>query len=270
MGAPLAVDRIVAGILEDVAKRESAVPFPEIKKLSHSGPEPRDAAAAILRSGCGVIAEIKRISPVRQESVDITSMADFAAAMEESGAHMIACQTERLRYDGSLKDMSEARSAVSIPMMGRDIFVDPYQIHEARYHGADIVPLQVELLGQARLVSLLDRIESLGMTALAEVRTPEEADRALEAGARVIGVNAWSINSAELDREVFASIVPGLPQEVLRIALGGVRTARDLLGYASGGADAVIVGDAIMGSEDPAATARGLAAAGQHPACPSR
>lgn len=270
MGAPLSVDVIVAGILEDVAKRESAVPFPEIKKLSHTGPEPRDAAAAILRSGCGVIAEIKRISPVRQESVTIPSMGDFAAAIEESGAHMIACQTERLRYAGSLHDMREARSAVDLPMMCRDIIVDPYQIHEARYYGADIVPLQVELLGQARLVSLIDRIESLGMTALAEVRTPEEADRALDAGVRVVGVNAWSISSTQLDRETFASIVPGLPQEILRIALGGVCKPRDLLAYASSGADAVIVGDAIMSSEDPAAVTRGLVAAGQHPACPSR
>lgn len=270
MSAPLPVNRVVAGILEDVAKRESHTSFADIKRLSTSGPEPRDAAAAILRSGCGVIAEIKRRIPVAGADVDIPSVEQLAASFEAVGVHMIACQTEKLRYAGSLGDMAAARSAVTVPMMCRDIIVDPYQIHEARYFGADIVPLQVELLDQARLVSLLDRIESLGMTALAEVRTPEEADRALEAGFRVVGVNAWSINASEIDRENFADIVPGLPADILKLALGGVRTAKDLMGYAAAGADAIIAGQAIMSAHDPAAVARTLVSAGQHPACPTR
>lgn len=270
MSAPLPVNRVVAGILEDVAKRESTTPFAEIKRLSLTGPEPRNAAAALLRSGCGVIAEIKRHIPISGADLDIPSMSELASAFEEAGVHMVACQTEKLRYRGSLGDMAEARRAVGVPMMCRDIIVDPYQIHEARFYGADIVPLQVELLDQARLVSLLDRIESLGMTALAEVRTPEEADRALEAGFSVIGVNAWSINASAIDREIFGEIVPGLPSEILRIALGGVRTSRDLLDYAGAGADAIIAGQAIMAAEDPAAAARSLVAAGQHPACPTR
>lgn len=270
MSAPLPVNRVVAGILEDVAKRECQTSFADIKRLSLQGPEPRNAAAAILRYGCGVIVEIKRRIPIAGADVDIPSMEDFAASFEQAGVHMIACQTERLRYAGSLEDMAIARSAVEMPMMCRDIIVDPYQIHEARYYGADIVPLQVELLDQARLVSLLDRIESLGMTALAEVRTPEEADRALEAGFTVIGVNAWSITASQLDRENFAAIVPGLPPEILRIALGGVSTARDLIGYAAAGADAIIAGQAVMSADDPASVARTLVAAGQHPACPTR
>ena len=108
------------------------------------------------------------------------------------------------------------------------------------------------------------------MTALAEVRTPEEADRAISAGVRVIGVNAWSIASDILNREIFAEIVPGLPQEIMRIALGGVRSAGDVMKYASAGADAVLVGETIMSAEDPRQAARGFVAAGQHPACPSR
>ncbi|AWB81618.1 indole-3-glycerol-phosphate synthase TrpC [Corynebacterium yudongzhengii] len=270
MGAPLPVDRVVAGILEDVAARESRTSFQEIKRLSTTGPEPRDAAAAILRSGCGVVAEIKRKIPPTGADVPIDSVGDIASLLEDSGVHMVACQTEKLRFAGSLEDMSAARHAVELPMMCRDIIVDPYQIHEARYYGADMVPLQVELLDQARLISLIDRIESLGMTALAEVRTPEEADRALDAGCRVIGVNAWSINNSRIDRENFAAIVPGLPQDVLRIALGGVRTSHDLLAYAAAGADAVLVGESIMSAADPAGAARTLVATGQHPACPTR
>lgn len=267
---PLAVNRFVAGILDDVAGRETKVPFQEIKARSRDAPAPRDAEAAVLRSGCSVIVEIKRAFPHREAIHDIDSVAGLARGIEEAGAHLIACQTEELRFHGSMEDMWEARSAVELPMVCRDIIVDPYQIHEARFYGADVVPLQVGLLEQARFVSLADRIESLGMTVLAEVRTPEEADRAIQAGIRAIGINAWSIASDEFNKDTFTDLVPGLPQEILRIALGGVRTSRDLLSYAANGADAVLVGEAVMSAEDPLQAARALAAVGQHPACPSR
>lgn len=266
----LAIHNIVAGVLEEVSKREAVVPFAEIKARSRDTAPTRDAVAALSRTGCSVVVEIKRALPHLGTTVPIDSISALAQDFEAAGAHLVACQTEAVRFHGSLADMHEARAAVDLPMICRDIVVDPYQIHEARCHGADMVPLQVELLEQARFESLIDRIESLGMTALAEVRTPEEADRALSAGARVIGVNAWSIASDVLNREIFAEIVPGLPQQVMRIALGGVRSSRDVLKYASAGADAVLVGETIMSAEDPRQAARSFVAAGQHPACPSR
>ncbi len=273
MVTPMALDGLVATVLADVARREAVVPFKEIKARSRDTAPARDAYGGLLRHGCGVIAEIKRELPGKGPVTGIESLEDIANLardFEDSGAHLIACQTEPLRFHGSLEDMRVAREAVELPMFCRDIILDPYQIHEARCYGADMVPLQVELLGQARLESLLDRIESLGMTALAEVRTPEEADRALVAGARVIGVNAWALTSRVLDRSAFSEIVPGLPPEILRIALGGVHSARELLNYAATGADAVVVGESILTSEDPAARTRSLVSAGQHPACPSR
>lgn len=155
-------------------------------------------------------------------------------------------------------------------MICRDIIVDPYQIHEARCFGADVVPLQVALLEQARLEALLDRIESLGMVALLEIRSSQDADRAIQAGGTVVGINAWSLSSDAIDRGAFAEIVPGLPESLLRIAVGGVENPRNLLGYASQGADAVLVGESVMTAQDPTALARSLVAAGKHPACPSR
>lgn len=266
----LAVTSIVANVLNDVAKREAEVPFQEIKARSREANPVRDAKAALLRSGCGVIVEIKRAVPFSQQVFPIDSIAQWAQDFEEVGAHLVACQTEQLRFQGSLEDMLEAREAVDIPMMVRDIIVDPYQVHEARCYGADMVPLQVELLEQARFESLVDRTESLGMTAVAEVRTPEQADRALAAGVRVIGVNAWTLASDHLQPENFSTIAPGLPESVTRIALGGVRSTRDLLRYAGHGADAVLVGASIMSAENPREAAAQLVSMGQHPACPSR
>lgn len=269
-----ALERLVAGVLEDVAAREATVSFKEIKARSRDTDNTRDGYQALLRNGCSVIAEIKRAIPGRTllaaDDTDTAPIAHLAREFEEGGAHLIACQTERLRFHGSLTDMKAARASVEVPMFCRDIILDPYQIHEARCYGADLVPLQVELLDQNRLVSLLDRIESLGMTAVLEVRSPAEADRAMEAGARVVAVNARPLLGGDVDKRLFADIAPGLPESTVRIALSGVHSPRDLLTYAAAGADAVVVGEELMSSEDPARLTRTLVSTGQHPSCPSR
>ena len=133
MLASSVVNPVVDGVLRDVEKREAQVPFKEIKARSRDMEPTRDARAALLRPGCSVIAEIKLNSPVFGPTrVDRRAIADVSKAIEDGGAHLIACQTERLRFDGSLHDMAAARAAVSLPMVCRDVIVDPYQIHEAR------------------------------------------------------------------------------------------------------------------------------------------
>jgi indole-3-glycerol phosphate synthase len=131
-----------------------------------------------------------------------------------------------------------------------------------------MVLLIVAALEQNALVSLLDRVESLGMTALVEVHNAEEADRALEAGAGVIGINARDLHTLEVDREVFGRIAPGLPFETLKIAESGVRGPADLMAYAGYGADAVLVGEGLVTSGDPKTAVVQLVTAGSHPACP--
>ncbi|WJY90039.1 indole-3-glycerol phosphate synthase TrpC [Corynebacterium confusum] len=273
MPTPIAVDRLVTGVLEDVAAREAKVSFQDIKAKSRSMEPPRDAKAALLSNGCSVITEFKRAVPYLGEIARLDNperMARLARDFEEAGVVMMACQTDRRRFHGSLDDMRLIRAATEVPMICRDIIVDPYQIHEARCFGADVVPLQVALLQQARLEALLDRIESLGMVALLEIRSSQDADRAMQAGGTVVGINAWSLSSDAIDRGAFAEIVPGLPESLLRIAVGGVENPRNLLGYASQGADAVLVGESVMTAQEPTALARSLVAAGKHPACPSR
>ena len=114
---------------------------------------------------------------------------------------MISVLTEQRRFGGSLADLAAVRAAVDIPVLRKDFVVTPYQVHEARAFGADLVLLIVAALEQNALDALLDRVESLGMTALVEVHTEEEADRALEAGAKVIGVNARNLQTLEVDRD---------------------------------------------------------------------
>jgi indole-3-glycerol phosphate synthase len=181
---------------------------------------------------------------------------------------MISVLTEARRFGGSLADLDAVRAVVDLPVLRKDFIVSPYQVHEARAHGADVVLLIVAALEQNALVALVDRVESLGMAALVEVHTAEEADRALEAGATLIGVNARDLHTLDVDPQVFSRIAPGLPGDVLRIAESGVRGPADLLAYAGAGADAVLVGEGLVTSGDPKAAVTQLVTAGSHPACP--
>ena len=262
------LEDIVAGVRADLAEREKALPFDELKRLAAKAPSPRDAAGALRESSIGVIAEVKRRSPSKGELAPIADPAALAKDYEEAGARVISVLTEQRRFGGSLADLDAVRAVVDVPVLRKDFVVSPYQVHEARAHGADMVLLIVAALEQNALVALLDRVESLGMAALVEVHNAEEADRALEAGAQVIGINARNLHSLEVDRDVFGRLAPGLPFDVTKVAESGVRGPGDLMAYAGHGADAVLVGEGLVASGDPKGALVKLVTAGSHPACP--
>lgn len=264
---PSVLDSIVEGVREDLAAREAAVDFAEIKRRAAAAAPPKDVMAALNEPGVGVIAEVKRRSPSKGALATIPDPAVLAEAYAENGARVISVLTEQRRFGGSLDDLAAVRAAVDVCVLRKDFVVTPYQVHEARAYGADLVLLIVAALEQPVLESLLDRVESLGMTALVEVHTEEEADRALEAGAKVIGVNARDLKTLEVDLGIFGRLAPGLPNDVLRVAESGVRGPGDLLTYAGWGADAVLVGEGLVTSGDPGAAVRALVAAGFHPSC---
>jgi indole-3-glycerol phosphate synthase len=266
-GGGSVLDSIVEGVRIDLAAREAAVDFAEIKRRAAGAVAPRDVMAALRAPGIGVIAEVKRSSPSKGKLATIPDPADLAATYADGGARVISVLTEERKFGGTLADLAAVRAAVDVPILRKDFIVSPYQVHEARAYGADLVLLIVAALEQNALDSLLDRVESLGMTALVEVHTEEEADRALEAGAKVIGVNARNLHTLEIDRTIFGRIAPGLPNDVLRVAESGVRGPADLLTYAGWGADAVLTGESLVTSGDPQAAVRSLVAAGFHPSC---
>lgn len=259
---------ILEGVRADLAAREQATPLAQVKAAAAAARPALDAMAALREPGVGVIAEVKRSSPSKGSLAQIPDPAALAAVYEDGGARVISVLTEERRFGGSLADLDAVRARVSVPILRKDFIVSPYQVHEARAHGADLVLLIVAALEQNVLHGLLERIESLGMTALVEVHTEAEADRALEAGAKVIGVNARNLKTLTIDRDVFARIAPGLPSDVLKIAESGVRGPADLLAYAGVGADAVLVGEGLVTSADPRGAVADLVTAGSHPSCP--
>ncbi|WP_433090278.1 indole-3-glycerol phosphate synthase TrpC [Dactylosporangium sp. CA-139114] len=262
------LDEILAGVREDLAVREAQVPLAEIKQRAAEAPPPRDAYAKLRAPGVGVIAEVKRASPSKGALAEIPDPAELAKEYAAGGARCVSVLTEGRWFGGSLDDFAAVRAAIDIPMLRKDFVVSSYQVHEARAYGADLVLLIVAALDQNTLSGLLDRIESLGMTALVEVHDEEETDRALEAGARVIGINARNLRTLEVDRTVFERIAPGLPAEVVKIAESGVRGPHDLIRYASAGADAVLVGEGLVTQKSPREAVAELVTAGSHPATP--
>ena len=262
------LDEILAGVREDVGLRQEQVPLEQVRDLAAAAPAAIDAYAALRKPGVAVIAEVKRASPSRGALADIPDPAELAGEYAAGGARCISVLTEGRWFGGSLADLAAVRAAVGVPVLRKDFVVSAYQVHEARAHGADLVLLIVAALEQNVLVGLLERIESLGMTALVEVHNEEEADRALEANAKVIGVNARDLRTLEVDRSVFERIAPGLPNNVVKIAESGVRGPHDLIRYASAGADAVLVGEGLVTKKSPRDAVAELVNAGNHPATP--
>jgi indole-3-glycerol phosphate synthase len=262
------LDEIVAGVREDLAAREALTPLAEVKAVAQDTRPALDALAALRAPGVGVIAEVKRQSPSKGALAEIPDPAVLAAQYADGGARVISVLTERRRFGGSHADLAAVRAAVDVPILCKDFIVSSYQVHEARAHGADVVLLIVAALEQNALVGLLERVESLGMTALVEVHTEAEADRALAAGAAVIGVNARDLTTLQVDRSTFERIAPGLPSEVVKVAESGVRGPHDLISYAAAGADAVLVGEGLVTAGDARQAVADLVTAGSHPATP--
>ena len=265
--APVSVlDEIIAGVREDLAERQSRVSLDELKELAVRAPQAKDGVAALRGDGVRVICEVKRSSPSKGALAAIADPAALAADYTAGGAAVISVLTEQRRFGGSLADLKAVRAAVDTPILRKDFIVTAYQLWEARAYGADLALLIVAALDQPALVSLIERAESIGLTPLVEVHDEEEVARAVDAGARIIGVNARNLKDLKVDRDTFANVAPSIPAHIVKVAESGVRGPHDLIAYANDGADAVLVGESLVTGRDPRAAVADLVAAGAHPA----
>ena len=245
------LDELVAGALEDQQTRELTVSLEDVKKAALAAPAPIDATRWLKRAdGIPVIAEIKRASPSRGHLSDIPDPAALAREYEKGGASAISVLTEGRKFLGSLDDFDKVRAAVHIPVLRKDFIVTDYQIYEARAHGADLVLLIVAALDDAQLKHLLDLAHELSMTVLVETHTREEIERACQAGAKVIGINARNLKNLKVDVNKYNELAADLPDDVIKVAESGVFGAVEVEDYARAGADAVLVGEGVATADD--------------------
>jgi indole-3-glycerol phosphate synthase len=218
---------------------------------------PARGFVASLRGGT-VIAEMKRRSPSGGALRDALDPAAMARGYADAGAAALSVLTDGPDFGGSLADMVAARDAVDVPVLRKDFTIDPVQIAEARVAGADAVLLIVAVLAGDLLTECLDAARRFGVDALVEVHDEDEARRAVDAGAQCIGVNNRDLRTLTTDLATFARLRRLLPDDVVAVAESGVRTAADVRRLVAEGADAVLVGETLMRSADPAATCREL------------
>ena len=261
-----ALDDILAGVRVDLAERQERISLDALKDRAARLPTPRDGVAALGGDAVSVIAEVKRASPSKGALAAIADPSALARDYEAGGASVISVLTEGRRFGGTLDDLAAVRSAVDVPLLRKDFVVSSYQLWEARAYGADLVLLITAALDQNALVSLVERAQSLGLTPFVECHDRDEVARAVDAGARIIGINARNLRTLEVDRATFARVAPAIPDGVLRVAESGVRGPHDLIAYANAGADAVLVGESLVTGRDPRAAVADLVTAGAHPA----
>ena len=264
------LDEIIDGVRADLADRERQTPLEEVKAAARRAADAIDPVPAFRASGVSVIAEVKRASPSRGALAEIADPAALAAEYAAGGAAAISVLTEQRRFGGSLADLRAVRAVVDVPVLRKDFVVSSYQLWEARAAGADLVLLIVAALTQNQLAGLVDRAESIGLTPLVEVHDEEEVERALDGGARLVGVNARDLRTLEVDRDTFARLAPLIPDHVSRVAESGVRGPHDVFEYAKQGANVVLVGETLVRGKHPRNAVADLVAAGTHPALSTR
>jgi indole-3-glycerol phosphate synthase len=239
--------------------------LPELRRLAgawaaraDAQPPARDFAGALTGDpGLRVIAEFKPASPSRGSIRPDADVRAFARAFEAGGAAAMSVLTEPEFFGSGLDRLEAARTACSLPLLRKDFLLDPVQIDEARASGADAVLLIVALLDDARLRDLMQAAAGRGMASLVEAHDRAEAERALTAGAGLLGVNQRNLNTFEIDPGLVERMLPTLPRGVPVVAESGLRSREDLRRLHAAGCRAFLVGTTLMEAPDPAAALRG-------------
>lgn len=256
------LDDIVVGVREDLAERQARVALARLEEQVAGMPAPRDLLAALGAPGLSVIAEVKRSSPSKGALADIPDPAALAKAYAAGGATAVSVLTERRRFGGDLSDLAAVRAAVDVGVLRKDFVVTDYQVWETRAAGADLLLLIVAALSDADLARLYALATRLGLTVLVEVHTADEVRRAVDLGAGLIGVNNRDLHTLDVDIAQFESLSALIPADKVTVAESGLLSVDDVARVAAAGADAVLVGEALVKDGDPSRAVAQFIAAG--------
>jgi indole-3-glycerol phosphate synthase len=246
-----------------VAEAKERVTADALEQRIAAADGPRPFRSALMGPEVAIIGEIKRASPSKGVFDANLSASAAAADYARGGAAALSVLTEPEFFRGSLEDISSAASA-GLPILRKDFIVDSFQVLESRAAGADALLLIVRVLVDDDLRGLLAASHSLGMDALVEVHDLGELNRALNAGADLVGVNNRDLETFEVDEQRTAELASRVPEDVTLVSLSGVSTRAAVEAQAAVGAHAVLVGEALVRSDDPASTLRELRGVDAH------
>jgi len=229
-----------------------------LKHAAEARQERRDFAAALVTGSLRVIAELKRASPSRGVLRQDYRCDAIARSYEAAGASALSVLTEERHFLGALADLEMARSAVRLPVLRKDFILTNYQIYESVAAGADGLLLIVAALSDENLRSFIELCRDLRVAPLVEVHDERELERALEAGARIIGVNNRDLKTLDVDLQTSYRLRPGIPAGCIAVSESGIKTGEDLCRIAEAGYHAVLIGERFMTAADPGAALRQL------------
>ena len=252
------LERILEARRAEVEHRKRVLPETALKYGVKAATPLRDFSAALCRDGLNVLAELKPASPSRGVLRDPFDPVTLAQALESSGACALSVLTEAEFFRGSLKNLRDAREAIQLPVLRKDFIFDPWQVWETRANDADSFLLIVAALGDGLLRELIALGRELGMEPLVEVHTAAELDRALTAGARILGVNNRDLTTLSVRVETSFELVGHIPDDCIAVSESGLRTHDDLSKLRAAGFDAFLIGTHLMISADPAAALSSL------------
>jgi indole-3-glycerol phosphate synthase len=250
------LDELLASTRARVEETKGKLSEEALEQRVASSPPPGGFSRALQGDGLSVIAEIKRASPLKGAlNLDLDA-APLARSYVEGGAAAISVLTEPEHFKGSIEDMQAAKRA-GLPVLRKDFVLEPFQVLESRASGADAVLLIVRAVGDD-LAGLASSCSALGMDALVEVHDENELERALEAGATLIGVNHRDLTTFEVDPDRTRKLAPLVPDGVTFVALSGVSRREEMVELSDAGADAVLIGETLVTAADPVAKLREL------------
>ncbi len=252
------LEQILAHKRAELDRRRREVPEDRLAAQAASAPPPRDFEAALAGAGLRVVAEVKAASPSAGVLRDGLDPAGLARAYARGGACALSVLTDLRFFRGAPAHLQAARAATELPVLRKDFTLHPYHVYEARAMGADAVLLIAAALPHEELAALVRLARHLGMAALVEVHTEEEVDRALAAGARVVGINNRDLNTFHVDLGTTLRLRPRIPDSVQVVSESGIETAEDVRRLWGAGVRAVLVGSSLVRSPDPQAKLREL------------
>jgi len=253
------LDRIVAARLAAVQHRKPMLPLAALRMGVRKAAPVRNFAAALAGEGVNIIAEMKKASPSRGVLRSDYAPVQLAEQYTAAGAAAISVLTEEEFFQGSMAHLRSARKHSTAPVLRKDFILDPWQVWESRAGDADSFLLIVASLEDDALRELIALGRELAMEPLVEVHTRAELDRALEAGARIIGVNNRDLRTFDVRVETSLELVEHIPDTCIAVSESGLRSPGDIARLRDAGFDAFLVGEHLMESPDPGAALRALA-----------
>jgi indole-3-glycerol phosphate synthase/phosphoribosylanthranilate isomerase/anthranilate synthase/indole-3-glycerol phosphate synthase/phosphoribosylanthranilate isomerase len=245
------LDRIIAQTRIDLEQRKRTVPIEEQQRLAYSQSSPRDFFQSLKgRSKIGLIAEVKRASPSKGEFAPGVDPVKLALIYASNGAAAISVLTESHFFLGSFDYLAAIKQSVQVPVLCKDFIIDEYQVYEARAWGADAILLICAILDQIQLQRLLNLAHDLNMHCLVEVHNSEEVQRAISAGARIIGVNSRDLKTFQILPNLMRELRPLIPKDIVVVAESGIHSGADARRLARYDIQAMLVGESLVTSQD--------------------